>query len=480
MIKHYFEAIYLPMFRSNRAKSINRSNTFDGWISVSIAINMISLGLLSLVIFKDHVDDILPLDALAIAAPVIIALDLIIKLIFCKGIDNHMVTYMTLPLNRRGYITFSFARLCCSIEVLSMVLLVLGPCFSLIAPTYGYTATFAWLIIFYVWSITNSIIVHELKYLPYGFSLLLTITIAYTAWAFISCYTGFATLPIRALSEYHPSLLLLVSVIMFFVIKELYICIVGAERYAILEKRSTTSGWGVRLSGLFGDSHLLKLRIRMLFNSPANGITLLIACIGFPLIGRYGPSFMSGMHSVHNLSFFLFLYMFYLLIFGAHTFNMESTCFDRLSTLNIDYSKIVRTDFFINIIYISIALITDCILNPQNEWLLISIALFYAGPMACYTLFASTFIFQKVDWSRKGLELNDNNQHNFAKKLCTLVPLFVIPTLVFRLLSEKTAITFSLTIGVAFILTYPLWTKLIADRFLMKKYKYLSIYRDKF
>lgn len=478
MIKHYFEAIYLPMFRSSRAKSINRSNTFDGWISVSIAINMISLGLLSLVIFKDHVDDILPLDALAIAAPVIIALDLIIKLIFCKGIDNHMVTYTTLPLKRRGYITFSFARLCCSIEVLSMVLLVLGPCFSLIAPTYGYTATFAWLIIFYVWSIINSIIVHKLKYLPYGFSLLLTITIAYTAWAFISCYTGFATLPIRALSEYHPSLSLLVSVVMFFAIKELYICIVGAERYAILEKRSTTSGWGVRLSGLFGDSHLLKLRIRMLFDSPTNGITLLIVCIGLPLIGRYGPSSISGMYSVY--SGFRLAYIIYLFALGVHTFNMESNCFDRLSTLNIDYSKIVRTDFFINIIYISIALITDCILNPQNEWLLISMALFSAGPMACYTLFASTFIFQKVDWSRKGLELKNNNQHNFAKMLCILVPLIVIPTLVFSLLSEKTAITFFLAIGMAFILTYPLWTKLIAKRFLKKKYKYLSIYRDKF
>lgn len=478
MIKHYFEAIYLPMFRSSRAKSINLSNTFDGWISVFIAIYMIGLGFSSLAIFTDYIEDILPLDAFTIAVPAIIALDLIIKLIFCKGIDNHLITYMTLPLKRRGYITFSFARLCCSIEVLSMVLLLLGPCFSLIAPTYGYTATFAWLIIFYVWSIINSIIVHKLKYLPYGFSLLLTITIAYTAWAFITCYTGFATLPIRALSEYHPSLLLLVSVVMFFVIKELYIYIVGAERYAILEKRNTTSGWGVRLSGLFGDSHLLKLRIRMLFDSPTNGITLLIVCIGLPLIGRYGPSSISEIYSVH--SGFRLAYIIYLIALGVHTFNMESNCFDRLSTLNIDYSKIVRTDFFINIICISIALITDCILNPQNEWLLISMALFYAGPMACYTLFASTFIFQKVDWSRKGLELKNNNQHYFAIMLCILVPSIFIPMLVYNLLSENSAIICFLAIGVAFVLTYPLWTKLIADRFLRKKYKYLSIYRDKF
>ncbi|MDR1813931.1 MAG: DUF5687 family protein [Tannerella sp.] len=480
-----------PMFERNLAMRI-----FMGVMLAFVVAEYFALGLVLDKILVEVGTYDLAISVFNSVLPYIFAGDFLIKFFFKSNQSMQIAPYLTLPINKNTLFNFLLRKEFVSLWNMYLLPLVIPFAFKAVLPYFGFTATLAYIVAFWLLCIASSMLVtlvNNLLSKSWWAFLLAGIIVAAPYFLFFVCKfnTGDYSFHFgEALLNFNwiAYLSVLLCIMLLWVTNRLLMR-QGLYRELQGEKVEKISSFSslsfLDRFGAVGD--FINLEIKMIMRAPRIKKQMLMSpaiIIGLYLYMLYVPgnTFMEGNKSI----FFLYGIMSLGLagiIMGQYIFVAESAHFDGLAARPLSLFDMLRGKYFLYCAYsviITLILLLPAFQGKISAFLLISMLPYVTGPV--YFI-----IFQNTVYNKTHFDLFDKGMMNWRGQSGNMIAFSMmtmfVPVIIILILNEyfnETATCwFMLISGLAFTLTSQLWLSWIYKRFLKRKYKNMEGFRSK-
>jgi hypothetical protein len=429
--------------------------------------------------------------------PYLFAVDFLLKFFFKGNQSMQIAPYLTLPVKRNKLFNFLLQKEFTSFWNLYFMFVLLPFAFKAITPYYGFLSAILYILLFYLLSIANSLIVSMLNHLVkrnFLFYILAAIIVAFPFALYFLCKInlGEYTTQLGDMFLSYNILVYIGFIVLFAVLwiinrlqmrEGLYRELQGEK----IEKISSFSSLSfLDKFGAIGD--FINLELKMILRSPrlkqqvffTGG--LVIALFFYMLYSPSGNIFLKG-----DGPFIFYLYGIMTIglmgiIMGQYIFIAESAFFDGLTTRKLSIFELLKSKYILYCSYsllVTLLLLIPAFQGKISAFLLISLFFYTIGPI--YFL-----IFQNAVYNKTYFDLFDKGMMNWKGQsgnmiVITMITMFV-PIIVMLILNalygETVTFWFMLITGLAFTLTSKYWLTWTFNRFLKRKYKNMEGFRS--
>jgi len=481
LIRNYF----LSMRRNPVFEDILSAYIFTVLVFSLSYVMLFAMGLFVDKVFMALEPEMAPIDTFSCFFLFLFVVDIILKSYFKSNIQVDVLPYLTLPVPRKKIYTLLFFKDLISGWDFIWVALLIPFFFKTIYPVNGLTSTLLLIFSVYVASLTISSIIRLINILSawksfqYAFLPLLLA-------AFVGCIAWYVAVAPRLLininllfSQYRIAVFI-ASIFLFFGVFVIFLKSCRREIYTLLAgKKNFTLAFNLSRFTVFGiKGEMLNLCLREVLRSSLRRMFLLLILsfvVSIYLLYTEWGNFMTRC--------LLAMWHIVLLgrIYGEKTFSTESTFFDKLMTShkNLPY-LILRTKYALCVIHSAIYTVISIIVCINKISVLFWLSTFSFG---CGVFLF--FFFQSVVYNRQQIDILDS-QGKFSELSFNTIVIIILLTLstglmtitIAGLTSETTAEYIMLITGVVGMATSPFWLKNIYRRFLARKYRTMSSFRN--
>lgn len=416
--------------------------------------------------------------------------DLLFRFLFQKIPVIEIIPYLILPINKKRLISFLLFKSIWSYTNFYLLLIIIPFIYKAIIPFSDIFAVFLYISAFALIILCNNFISLLLKILS-NKSLILPIM-----YIILICGVCIIQLHFNILNEFTIQFgrniinkevlsIFLLAFILFFLIQlnKYYFNNLLYKELENSNKFKQSKSLRTKLFDKYGETvQYMSLELKLIFRNKRVLTNLLSAIIMLFLAVAY---LMSSDNTGNNFEFYILWSSIVSGVFafshGQFLFNWESSYFDFIMTMNIDFNKYIAAKYYLFLIGSFLVLVTVLpflLICKADYFLFFSMTLYTVGISFFFIFYNAIFNSRKIDLGRSSFFNGQGSSINqFLMIFGTLGLSFILALTINFFLSETWVYLIMSSIGLLFILYHKKWIYFIVKKLKNRKYISLENYR---